>query len=44
MEVTGFRYEIFTELPAVKHAQLRMMLPDGGPEVGKTVSVGGAVE
>ena len=40
VEVTGFRYEIFTELPAVKLVPLSAIKPPAGPEVGNTSSVG----
>lgn len=37
-EVTGFKYEMFTELLEVKPTPLRVNEAPAGPEVGETVS------
>ena len=38
LEVIGFRYEMFTEPPAVKPFPLSIIESPAGPEVGETVS------
>jgi hypothetical protein len=43
VDVAGFRYEMFIDLPA-KPMPLSVIAPEGVPEVGETVSVGGTKE